>query len=63
MGKRGPKPQFIDVACPNEQCSLYGLKGCDKVNDNLMNNLEVTKIEMDELWIIIKKNSSANGKL
>jgi transposase-like protein len=147
MGKRGPKPQFIDVACPNEQCSLYGLKGqgniigngtyesrgektrkykcthcnkvfndhtdsyfhnlrkdektillalqmsmkgmsieaiaevlgiqaatvarwialaseqCDKVNDNLMNNLEVTKIEMDELWVIIKKNSSANGKL
>jgi transposase-like protein len=25
MGKRGPKPQFIDVACPNKDCELYGL--------------------------------------
>ncbi|AKB32374.1 hypothetical protein MSSIH_1684 [Methanosarcina siciliae HI350] len=36
---------------------------CDKVNDNLMKNLDVTKIEMDELWVIVKKNSSTNGKL
>ena len=30
MGKRGPKPQFTDVACPNNLCQLYGLK--DKGN-------------------------------
>ncbi|RPI83687.1 MAG: hypothetical protein EHM34_04850 [Nitrosopumilales archaeon] len=27
MGKRGPKPRFLDVACPNEQCSLFGIAG------------------------------------
>jgi len=25
MGKRGPKPKFTDVACPNEQCSQFGI--------------------------------------
>jgi transposase-like protein len=139
MGKRGPKPQFIDVACPNKDCKLYGLSGqdnvvgngtyisrgektrryrchecgkafcdhtgtfyhdlrkyentielalkmsmkgmsiqaiadvlevqpasvkrwlaraaeqCDKVNDNMMKNVEVSKVEMDELWVIIQK--------
>ena len=34
MGKRGPKPQFIYVACPNEQCSLYGLKGQGNIIGN-----------------------------
>jgi uncharacterized protein YjcR len=36
---------------------------CDKVNDNLMKNVEVPKIEMDELWVIIQKNSPKNEKL
>jgi len=27
MGKRGPKPRFLDVACPNEQCSQFGITG------------------------------------
>ena len=27
MGKRGPKPRFLDVACPNEQCALFELAG------------------------------------
>lgn len=27
MGKRGPKPRFLDVACPNEQCTLFGIAG------------------------------------
>jgi hypothetical protein len=27
MGKRGPKPRFLDVACPNEKCSLFGVAG------------------------------------
>ena len=25
MGKRGPNPQFTDVACLNKDCELYGL--------------------------------------
>jgi transposase-like protein len=28
---------------------------CDKVNSTLMKNLNVSRIEMDELWVIIKK--------
>jgi len=28
---------------------------CDKVNDNMMKNVEVSRIEMDELWVIIQK--------
>ena len=30
-------------------------KQCDKVNGTLMKNLNVPKIEMDEMWVIIKK--------
>ena len=30
-------------------------KQCDKVNATLMKNLNVQRIEMDELWVIIKK--------
>lgn len=30
-------------------------KQCDKVNAILMKNLNVTRIEMDELWVIVKK--------
>jgi len=139
MGKRGPKPQFTDVACPNTSCKSYGLTGqdnivgngtsisrgekvrkyichhcgkvfndhtgtfyydlrkdeqiidlslkmamkgmseeaiadvlgitsvtvrrwldraaeqCEKVNENLMKDLDVPKIEMDELWVIVQK--------
>ncbi len=52
MDKRGPKPRFIDVACPNKNCKLYGLTNQDnKVNDSMMKN-------MDELWVIIQKKSS-----
>ncbi len=25
MGKRGPKPQFTSVACPNKDCGFYGI--------------------------------------
>jgi len=147
MGKRGPKSQFVNVACPNENCDLYGVVGqgnvvgngtyvsrgkktrryicrhcgkafcdhtgtfyndlrkdeqtidlalkmsikgmsieaiadvlkvqsasvkhwlsraaeqCDKVNENLMKDLDVPKVEMDELWVIVKKNRSTNEKL
>jgi transposase-like protein len=27
MGKRGPKPRFLDIACPNEQCIQFGVAG------------------------------------
>ena len=27
LGKRGPKPRFLYVACPNEQCALFGVTG------------------------------------
>ena len=38
-------------------------KQCDKVNATLMKNLNVSRIEMDELWVIVKKSSSKNGNL
>ena len=38
-------------------------KQCDKVNATLMKNLDVQRIEMDELWVIVKKSSSKNGSL
>ena len=27
MRKRGPKPRFLKIACPNEQCTLSGIPG------------------------------------
>jgi len=27
MGKRGPKPRFLDLACPNDHCNLFGIAG------------------------------------
>ena len=34
MGKRGPKPSFVDVPCPNKDCKDYG-----KIeNDNVVGN-------------------------
>ena len=32
-----------------------GAKQCDKVNATLMKNLNVRRIEMDEMWVIVKK--------
>jgi transposase-like protein len=34
MGKRGPKPSFVDVPCPNVDCKDYGKIG----NDNVVGN-------------------------
>ena len=34
MGKRGPKPQFTDVACLNKDCDLYGLNDQGNVVGN-----------------------------
>jgi hypothetical protein len=38
-------------------------KQCDKVNASLMKNLSVPKIEMNEMWVIIKKSRSKNESL
>jgi len=38
------------LACAAEQC--------DKVNDHMIKNVEVSRVEMDELWVIIKKKYS-----
>jgi len=27
LGKRGPKPRFLDVACPNGECTQFGIAG------------------------------------
>src|SRR5664279_4467705 len=32
-----------------------GAKQCDKVNATLMKDLNVQRIEMDEMWVIVKK--------
>jgi len=34
MGKRGPKPRFNDISCPNEQCSLFGIPGKGNITGN-----------------------------
>jgi transposase-like protein len=34
MGKRGPKPKFTNVACPNEDCEYYDLTGKGNVIAN-----------------------------
>ena len=34
MGERGPKPKFVDVACPNEACKEYGKAGAGNIVGN-----------------------------
>ena len=147
MGKRGSKPKFTDVYCPNQYCKFYGIPGkgnvvgngtyqiknsrvrkyicrecgrvfndrtdtffnnlrkdefiiqlalkmamrgmsiegiadvlevqpvtvcswllraaeqCKKVNEELMKDLNVSKVEMDEMWIIIKKKVAPRTKI
>ena len=38
-------------------------KQCEKVNEDLMNDLNVSKVEMDELWVIVKKKLCQEQKL
>jgi hypothetical protein len=35
-------------------------KQCEKVNEDLMKDLNVSKVEMDEIWVIIEKSYSKN---
>jgi len=32
--KRGPKPRYLDIACPNLKCKRYGKKGLGNVVSN-----------------------------
>jgi len=34
LGKRGPKPKFTEVACPNEECEQYGQAGQGNIVGN-----------------------------
>jgi transposase-like protein len=34
LGKRGPRPRFSNVACPNEECEHYGLTNLGNVVGN-----------------------------
>ncbi len=34
MGKRGPKPRFVDMACPNDKCDQFGIKGQGNIIGN-----------------------------
>lgn len=38
-------------------------KQCEKVNDELMKDLNVSKVEMDELWVIVEKKLRQEQKL
>ena len=147
MGKRGAKPKFTDISCPNKDCKLYGISGkgnitgngtyqiknkivrkyichecgrvfndrtgtffdnvrkdefiirlalkmlikgmsiqaiadtlevqpatvsnwlnraakqCEKVNEDLMKELNISKVEMDELWVIVEKKLRQEQKM
>ncbi|MDD1753716.1 MAG: helix-turn-helix domain-containing protein [Methanotrichaceae archaeon] len=34
MGKRGPKPKFVHVACPNDRCNRFEIKGQGNIIGN-----------------------------
>lgn len=34
MGKRGPKPKYSDVSCPNSGCALHGVEGAGNIVSN-----------------------------
>jgi len=147
MGKRGAKPKFTDVFCPNEDCKFCGISGkgniigngtyqiknkrvrkyicrecgrvfndrtntffdnvrkdesviilalkmaikgmsiqsiadvlevqpatvsnwlfraakqCEKVNEDFMKDLNISKVEMDELWVIVEKKLHPEQKV
>lgn len=34
MGNRGPKPKFIYIVCPNDECAMYGKDGQSNIIGN-----------------------------
>ena len=60
MSMKGMSVQAIADVLEVESASVKrwlarAAEQCDKVNDTLMKNVEVSKVEMDELWVIIQK--------
>lgn len=41
---------------------LRAAKQCELVNEELMKDLNVSKVEMDELWVVITKSCTENRK-
>ena len=35
-------------------------KQCEKVNEDLMKDLNISKVEMDELWVPVEKSCTKN---
>lgn len=54
MGKRGPKPQFTDVACPNDSCKFYGPKGKGNVVGNGTSMSRGEKLENTSVGTVAK---------
>ena len=48
MGRRGPKPRFNDVACPNENCDLYEVAGKGNMIGNGTYNMKSNKGQCNE---------------
>jgi uncharacterized protein YjcR len=48
----------IDTVCRWLKISA---EHCEEVNNVLMKDLDVEKVELDELWTYVKKNMSENG--
>jgi len=38
-------------------------KQCEKVNEDLMKDLNISKVEMDELWVVVKKKLRQKQKV
>jgi transposase len=38
-------------------------KQCEKVNEDLMKDLNISKVEMDELWVIVEKKLHQEQKV
>ena len=41
MGKRGAKPKFIDISCPNQNCKFYGVSGKGNIIVTRLNNATI----------------------
>ena len=45
MGKRGAKPKFTDVYCPNQDCKCYGIFGKGNVIGNGTYQIKNRKVQ------------------
>jgi hypothetical protein len=61
MGRRGPKPKFNEVACPNAKCADYGIKGKGNVTAN--GTYKTINGRVRKFIIIPAAESSAIGRI